>query len=94
MKKVFSEVKYPERAIKRQREGKVELLARLDADGSLIDVTLDSSSGHGMLDEAAAKAVRKAAPFPELTAAAREEFLADDGSGYVMPIPVTFKLYN
>ena len=94
MKKIFGKVVYPKRAIKRDRQGKVELLVYLDENGELLEVSLDSSSGYGILDSAASKAVHKAAPFPELTAVAREEFLADNGTSYVMPIPITFKLYN
>lgn len=94
MKKVFGKVVYPRRAIQREREGKVELLVYMDENGELLEVSLDSSSGHGILDTAASKAVRKAAPFPELTLVAREEFLSEDGTSYIMPIPITFKLYN
>jgi len=94
MKKVFGKVVYPRRAIQREREGKVELLVSVDESGKLLEVSLDNSSGYDILDTAASKAVRKAAPFPELTLVAREEFLADDGTSYIMPIPITFKLYN
>ena len=64
----------------------------MDAEGTLLDLTLDNSSGYDSLDNAATIAVRKAAPFPELTQAAREEFMSDDGSNYVMPIPITFRI--
>lgn len=94
MKKVFRKVVYPRRAIQRDRQGKVELLVTVDEDGNLLDVSLDNSSGYGILDSAASKAVRKAAPFPELTLVAKEEFLADDGASYIMPIPITFRLDN
>ena len=92
MKKVFGNVNYPRRAIEKQRQGKVELLARLDKSGELLDVTLDNSSGYSALDNAARKAVREAAPFPELPPEVLEEFAADDGESYVVMIPVTFKL--
>ena len=94
MKKVFGKVVYPRRAIQREREGKVELLVSVDENGRLLEVSVDNSSGYDILDTAASKAVRKAAPFPELTLAAREEFLTDDGTSYIMAIPITFKLYN
>ena len=94
MKKVFGKVVYPRRAIKRERQGKVELLVSLDENGELLEISVDSSSGYGLLDNAASKAVRKAAPFPELTLVAREEFLSEDGTSYIMPIPITFKLSN
>jgi TonB family protein len=94
MKKVFGNVNYPRRAIKKQRQGTVELLAHLDESGKLIEVTLDNSSGYTILDNAARKAVRKAAPFPELPPEVKEEFMADDGESYVVMIPVTFQLHN
>ncbi|MCZ6831697.1 MAG: TonB family protein [Gammaproteobacteria bacterium] len=92
--KVYGEVSYPRRAIKKQRQGKVELLARLDRSGELLDVTLDNSSGYTILDNAARRAVHRAAPFPELPPEAIEEFVADDGESYVVMIPVTFQLLN
>jgi protein TonB len=94
MKSIFGRVVYPKRAVSREREGKVDLLVIMDERGKLLDVTVESSSGFQILDIAASKAVRKAAPFPELTRVAREEFLSEDGSNYVLPIPITFKLYN
>ena len=92
MRQVYGEVKYPRRAIKYNWEGKVELLARMGADGELIEVTIDSTSGHVGLDKAAQAAVERAAPFPELSAVAREELASDDGNSYIMAIPVTFAL--
>lgn len=92
MRQVYGEVKYPRRAIKYEWEGRVELLARLDESGDLIEVVIDSTSGHVGLDKAAETAVKRAAPFPELTAVAREELVSDEGDSYVMAIPVTFAL--
>jgi protein TonB len=94
MKKVIGNVDYPRRAIAKEREGKVELLARLARSGELLDLTLDNSSGYTTLDDAARLAVRRAAPFAELPPEALEEFTADDGKSYVVTIPVTFKLLN
>lgn len=92
MRQVYGKVKYPRRAIKYNWEGKVELLARLDASGELLEVIIDNTSGHVGLDKAAQSAVERAAPFPELTAVAREELVADEGGSYLMSIPVTFAL--
>jgi TonB family protein len=92
MRQVYSEVKYPRRAIKYEWEGKVELLARMSASGDLLEVTVDSTSGHVGLDKAAQSAVERAAPFPELTAVAREELASDEGDSFIMAIPVTFAL--
>ena len=68
--------------------------SEIDAEGKLIDVTVDSSSGYTPLDNAAIKAVREASPFPELSDAAREEFLSENGNYYVMTIPVKFQLFE
>ncbi len=92
MRQVYGQVKYPRRAIKYQWEGRVELLAKVEASGDLIEVTIDSTSGHVGLDKAAQSAVERAAPFPELNAVAQEEFVSDEGNSYVMAIPVTFAL--
>ncbi len=92
MRQVYGEVKYPRRAIKYQWEGRVELLAHLDESGDLIEVVIDSTSGHTGLDKAAQSAVKRAAPFPELSAVAREELVSDEGDSYVMAIPITFTL--
>jgi len=92
MRLVYGKVKYPKRAVKNDWEGKVEVLVRMDVEGELIEAVVDSSSGHGSLDKAAQNAVNKAAPFPQLGQAAREELLDDDGVTYIMSIPVTFKL--
>jgi protein TonB len=94
MVKIFGQVKYPRRAVKKRREGKVELLLYVDADGELLELSMDHSSGHDSLDGAAEKAIHKAAPFPELTQAVREEFVSEDGNSYVIPIPITFRLQD
>jgi protein TonB len=94
MVKIFGQVKYPRRAVKKRREGKVDLLLYVDAEGQLLELTMDHSSGHGSLDGAAEKAIHKAAPFPELTQAVREEFVSEDGNSYVIPIPITFRLQD
>jgi TonB family protein len=92
MRQVYGEVKYPRRAVKYQWEGRVELLAKMAADGELLGVIIDSTSGHVGLDKAAQAAVERAAPFPELSPVAKEELVSDDGDGYIMSIPVTFAL--
>ncbi len=94
MKKVYGNVNYPRRAVKKSRQGKVELLAHLDKGGELLDITLDNSSGYTILDDAARKAVHLAAPFPELPPEVKQEFVAEDGESYVVMIPVTFRLQN
>lgn len=55
---------YPAEARRRKITGALRLLAVIDADGALVEATLMESSGHAVLDEAALRIVRLAAPFP------------------------------
>ena len=54
---------YPEEARKRKLYGSLRLLVAIEPDGSLRQVELLESSGHKMLDDAAVRIVRQAAPF-------------------------------
>ncbi len=54
---------YPEEARKRKLYGSLRLLVAIEPDGSLRQVELLESSGHKMLDDAAVRIVRLAAPF-------------------------------
>jgi len=60
---ILANKSYPEMAQRLQHTGKVGLLIRISADGSLESVSVSSSSGYDELDEAALDAVRAAAPF-------------------------------
>ncbi|MEE4144150.1 MAG: TonB family protein [Halieaceae bacterium] len=63
---------YPEASIRYGLYGNLRLLVVIRADGSLHDIRVLSSSGYAVLDEAAIKIVRMAAPYapfpPELRA--------------------------
>lgn len=59
---------YPDEARRRNLSGELELEVTLNADGSLLDITLLRSSGHEVLDEAARRIVRLAAPFAAVPA--------------------------
>ena len=54
---------YPVEARKRKLYGSLRLLVAIEADGSLRRVKILESSGHKMLDDAAVRIVRLAAPF-------------------------------
>ncbi|MBD1550081.1 energy transducer TonB family protein [Pseudomonas typographi] len=56
---------YPRMARMRRNEGTVVLEFTLDSDGKLLEVAVAMSSGSSLLDEAAVKQVRKAAPMPK-----------------------------
>ena len=55
---------YPEEARRRQLYGNLTMLVTIRADGSLKDVRVLESSGHKLLDDAALRIVRLAAPYP------------------------------
>jgi protein TonB len=63
---------YPEASVRYGLYGNLRLLVVIRADGSLHDIRVLSSSGYAVLDEAAIKIVRMAAPYapfpPELRA--------------------------
>lgn len=64
---------YPEQARRRNLEGSLVLSVDVLADGSIERVQVLRSSGYDLLDEAAVRIVRLAAPYAELPANIREE---------------------
>ena len=58
---------YPEEARRRQIYGSLRLLVSINRDGSLREVTVLESSGQAVLDQAALRIVRLAAPFSPFT---------------------------
>ena len=54
---------YPEQARERKIYGSLRLLVAIEPDGSLRDVRVVDSSGHKILDDAAVRIVRLAAPY-------------------------------
>lgn len=59
---------YPDEARRRNLSGELELEVTLNTDGSLLGIELLRSSGHEVLDEAARRIVRLAAPFAAVPA--------------------------
>jgi periplasmic protein TonB len=64
---------YPEEARQRQLFGELRLLVAISPDGTLQDVAILQSSGHAVLDDAAVRIVRLAAPFPPFPDEMRRE---------------------
>jgi len=54
---------YPPEARRRGWQGRVTLAFTLQADGTVLDLTVRQSSGLPLLDQAALAAIRRAAPF-------------------------------
>lgn len=61
-----SRVQYPRQALQRKLEGAVRVSVVIARDGSLLGTDISESSGSGLLDSAAQKAARLAAPFPAI----------------------------
>lgn len=66
-------INYPEEASRRKLTGKLVLTVVLRPDGSIHSMSLDSSSGNRVLDDAARRIVRLAAPYAPFTDAIRAE---------------------
>jgi protein TonB len=57
---------YPDEARRRELHGELELTVTLNRDGSVKAIDVNRSSGHPLLDKAAERIVRLAAPFPPI----------------------------
>ncbi len=63
----FGNLNYPEEALRHNIDGSLLLDVAINPDGSLNNMKVIQSSGHKVLDEAAKRIVRLAAPFPPLS---------------------------
>lgn len=81
---VYSNLKYPRRAVDKNIEGLVVIQVDVDRDGKLLQVDA-AQSAHRLLDNAAVEAVEQAAPFPRPGDRLQGETLS-------FMIPVVFKL--
>ena len=78
--------RYPSSARLNGQEGKVVLKAVIRSDGHLIDVTVQKSSGHQILDAAAIEAVKLACPLHMKHAITKPEI--------VVSLPIVYSLAN
>lgn len=76
---------YPKLARRRGFEGQPVVAFVLNKDGSLGHLALEKTSGHKTLDQAALKAVKKGAPFPEIPEQLNLNF-------FKFKLPVSFTL--
>jgi TonB family protein len=81
---VYSQIKYPRRAVEKNIEGLVVLRIETDRSGKLLNLN-PAQSAHRLLDKAAMEAVERAAPFPQIAASLQ-------GDSFSFLIPVVFKL--
>jgi protein TonB len=78
--------RYPSSARLNGQEGKVILKAVIRSDGHLIEVTVQKSSGHHILDDAAIEAVKLACPLHMKHAISKPEI--------VVSLPIVYSLAN
>ena len=64
--------RYPRRARRRREQGVVVLRFVADRMGAVLDLEIEETSGHPLLDEAALDMVRRAQPLPEMPPVMRE----------------------
>ena len=93
LRKVYSNINYPRAAVRRSLQGKLEIDMTLNSAGEIQGIEVARSSGHTVLDEAAAKAVKKALkdPLSDIDPVAVAEY-ADGDDRLVIPVPVAFIL--
>ncbi|MEH6568905.1 MAG: energy transducer TonB [Halioglobus sp.] len=93
IKLVYSQIKYPRRAVRRDIQGALELDITVSEDGSLVEVVIAESSGYSILDVAAVEAAQNAlerSSLGEIDPVAVAEYSL--GSNLVIPVPVNFIL--
>lgn len=91
---VYSKIRYPNRAIRRNLQGRLELDVTLRESGELVAVSIAQSSGQKMLDAAAVKAAEDAlssGALSSIDAVAKAEF-GSEVDRITVPVPVLFKL--
>jgi TonB family protein len=76
---------YPRIARRRGMEGQPIIAFTLDKGGRIINAALEKTSGYQLLDQAALKAVRQAAPYPEIPAPLRMD-------SFQFKLPISFIL--
>ena len=93
IKRVYSEIRYPRAAVRRNIQGSLELDVTLRRDGSLVEVAIGQSSGYSMLDKSAVAAANKALKRngDPVDPVAIAEY-GDDRDQVIVPVPVSFIL--
>jgi TonB family protein len=82
---IYKAIRYPNRAADKNQQGTVRIGVTIDRSGDLISAVITQESRYRLLNQAAHKAVKKAAPFPQLP----EEMKVDS---FEVNLPITFRL--
>ncbi len=85
LQKVYRLIEFPASAVRRNREGSLRIQLYIAEDGGLLDVQITQESAYQILDQAALRAARDAAPFDVLPESTLEIPM-------VLEIPVSFRL--
>ncbi|MBT6296946.1 MAG: energy transducer TonB, partial [Nitrospina sp.] len=81
--KVASAQVYPEFAREKNKQGKAILSIKLGRNGNILNVSVGNSSGHKVLDEAAVKAIKDAAPYPKIPDKLNRQYV-------LLKLPISF----
>ena len=82
---IYKAIRYPNRAADKNQQGTVRIGVTIDRSGHLISAVTTQESRYRLLNQAALKAVKKAAPFPELPEAMKAD-------SFEVNLPITFRL--
>ena len=82
---IYKAIRYPNRAADKNQQGTVRIGVTIDRSGHLISAVTTHESRYRLLNQAALKAVKKAAPFPELPEAMKAD-------SFEVNLPITFRL--
>jgi TonB family protein len=78
---------YPKRALDAGWQGTTKVRVHLTADGDVLNVAVEETSGHAVLDDAALKMVKNLRPFPPMPEALR-------GKERTIILPLQFRIGN
>jgi TonB family protein len=82
---IYKSISYPNRAAENNQQGTVRIAVIINRSGELLDTVTTQESKYRLLNQAALKAVKKAAPFPELPAEIKSD-------SFELNLPITFRL--
>mgnify|MGYP002630286954 CR=1 FL=1 len=83
--KIAKTKSYPSLAREKNQQGRAFLSFKLSKNGRVLELSVENSSGHEILDQAAIKAIEEAAPFPNIPETLNKDYA-------LLKIPISFVL--
>ncbi|ROQ20852.1 TonB family protein [Marinimicrobium koreense] len=83
MRSILQNTSYPRRALQRGQEGEIRVAVVIDRAGAIQSMNMLEESEHSLLNREAERAIREAAPFPDVPEVIR-------GDVYEFSVPFTF----